>query len=165
MPDGVCGAECADGTPCQHPAGSCPVPSHSDPDADNHGRPAAFDDEWRREVLYDAVGIGMKITHQAGIAQVSENTLRRALCCIDTPSDPVLTADEPCDFCRGYVRAHSEGAMKTLQNCKDEFIASATFGYKKTEGREVTGADGGPIAVEFNETVHDTDWEPPADTE
>jgi hypothetical protein len=37
----ICGAECTDGTPCQNPAGSCPVPSHSDPDAENpHGRPS-----------------------------------------------------------------------------------------------------------------------------
>lgn len=39
MSDDVCGAECVDGSPCQHPADSCPVPSHSDPDAENpHGR-------------------------------------------------------------------------------------------------------------------------------
>lgn len=36
MSDGdLCGAECVDGSACRHPAGSCPVPSHSDPDAEN----------------------------------------------------------------------------------------------------------------------------------
>lgn len=149
MGDGdICGAECVDGTPCEHPAGSCPVPSHSDPDAENpHGRPKAFDDEWRRDALYRAAGMGMHLYHQAGFAQVSENTVRRALCCVETPREPALTTDDPCDFCKGYVRAHSEGALETLENCDDEFIASATYGYSKTEEREYSGPDGGPLEV------------------
>lgn len=28
----ICGAECVDGSDCTHPAGSCPVPSHTDED-------------------------------------------------------------------------------------------------------------------------------------
>jgi hypothetical protein len=40
----VCGAECADGTPCQHPSGSCPVPDHEDTDDEGDGP------SWRYQV-------------------------------------------------------------------------------------------------------------------
>jgi len=137
----ICGAETADGTPCQHPAGSCPHPAHSDPDVDNpQGRPEGNtlrDDPDARERLYEATELGLNVTHRASMAGVSPDTLRRALCCVETPRKPDLTVAEPCDFCAGYARAHAEGAQEVLAECRPEFRASASFGYSETERREV----------------------------
>jgi len=146
MTDDICGAECGDGTPCQHPAGSCPVPSHTDPDAENpHGRPSSFDED-KKEAIYAAVGSGLRVGHVAAAAGVSARTLRRWTCCIDDLSDAVPD-DDPCDFCRGYARAHADGAREVLEECRPEFRASASYGYNKTEGREVSGEDGGPLMI------------------
>jgi hypothetical protein len=156
--DDICGAECADETPCQHPAGSCPVASHSDPNAENAGRPAAFDDERRRELVLTAVRAGLTIADQAAHAKVHPKTLRRRLCCVETPSEPSLTTEQPCQFCRDYVHAHGDGAIQVLEQCRPEFRASASFGYHKTEGREVSGEGGGPVEVTFTEEVVETSW-------
>jgi hypothetical protein len=37
--------------------------------------------------------------------------------------------------------------MEVLQECKPEFRASASFGYVKTEAKELTGEDGDAINV------------------
>jgi transposase-like protein len=60
--DNICGAECLDGSKCQHPAGSCPVASHSESDAENQqGRPSKLT-EGRQEniavMLEDGHSIG-----------------------------------------------------------------------------------------------------------
>jgi len=62
MSDDICGAECLDGTQCQHPAGSCPIASHSDADAENNqGQPSKLT-EGRQEniavMLEDGHSIG-----------------------------------------------------------------------------------------------------------
>lgn len=159
-----CGAETTTGSPCQNPAGDngrCWVPGHNpDDDEENpHGRPPAIDEE-NREAVYGAARLGMKIKHQAAAAGVSPDTLRRHACCLETLREPELTTDDPCDFCRGYARAHSEGAQEVLQDCRPEFVASATFGYSETSEREVqhTGAGGGPIEVQFSEEVVETPY-------
>jgi hypothetical protein len=143
----LCGAECVDGSACQHPAGSCPVPSHSDPSAEDPGRPAAFDDERKRELVLTAVRAGLKVEDQAGHAQVHPDTLRRALCCVKTPSNPTLTTEDPCPFCEDYVHAHSSGALRVLEECRPEFRASASFGYVKQEKHEHVGEGGGPLMI------------------
>jgi hypothetical protein len=94
-----------------------------------------------------AVGQGLKIRDQAALAGVAPNTLRRALCCVETPSNPELTP-EPCEFCRNYAQAHANGAREVLNDCRPEFIASASYGYVKEEKRQVTGEDGGALEVE-----------------
>lgn len=140
MSDDVCGHVTADGSPCQNPVtdgDSCWLPSHGG-DADNDGgRPRKFDDEQTRQRVLVAVGQGLKIEHQAGLAGVSPDTLRRALCCVETPRDPSLN-DEPCQFCENYARAHANGAREVLQECRPEFIASASYGYVKEEKRELS---------------------------
>jgi transposase-like protein len=168
----ICGAETA-GTdePCQNPAGEngrCWIPTHQPGAVDDvenpNGRPSALNQE-TKEAIYAAVGSGLKVAHVAAAAGVSAQTLRRWTCCIDDLGEAVPD-DDPCNFCEGYAQAHAEGAREVLEECRPEFRASASFGYNKTEGRELTGEGGGPVAVEFNETVHETDWEPPtADSE
>jgi endonuclease YncB( thermonuclease family) len=149
MTDETCGYETVAGTPCQHDAtesdGRCWQHTDSD-DADPGGRPRAFDDEQTRQRVLVAAGQGLKIRDQANLAGVSTETLRRRLCCIETPSEPDLDPD-PCEFCGNYARARANGAREVLQECRPEFVASASFGYVKEEKRELTGEDGGAIEV------------------
>ena len=147
-----CGYKKDDGTPCELPNsrsdGRCHHHTTVDAERQRQGRPKLLDDERKQQIIYTAVNSGLTIEHQANLAQVSPDTLRRALCCVETPRTPELTTEEPCDFCEGYAQAHARGAMQVLDECRPEFRASATFGYVKEEKRQVTGKDGGPLEVE-----------------
>ena len=137
-----CSYPTAEDTPCQHPTtedgdpGRCWIPSHNDEEGD-FGRPRLLDDERKQQIIYTAVNSGLSVEHQANLAQVNPNTLRRALCCVETPRTPEITVDEPCDFCKGYAQAHARGAMSVLDECRPEFRASASFGYVKEEKRQL----------------------------
>ena len=154
MSDDTCGHPTADGTPCKHPTTDdgdpdrCWEDSHNDAptESGSSGRPRAFDDEQTRQRVLVAVGQGLKVEHQASLAGVSPNTLRRALCCVDTPRNPSLDAD-PCEFCRNYAQAHANGAREVLNDCRPEFVASASYGYVKQEKHQHTGDGGGPVEV------------------
>jgi len=155
MERATCGYETAAGTPCQHPTTDdgdpdrCWIDSHNGDattDAGQGGRPREFDDEQTRQRVLVAVGQGLKVRDQAALAGVSPKTLRRALCCVETPRNPALDPD-PCEFCRNYAQAHANGAREVLNDCRPEFIASASYGYVKEERRQVTGEDGGPLEV------------------
>lgn len=151
MGDDTCGHETAKGTPCQHPVtegDSCWIPSHGG-NADNHGRPKLLDDPQTRQRILVAVGQGLKVCDQAALAGISPDTLRRGLCCVETPRQPELDSN-PCDFCADYAQAHANGAREVLQDCRPEFVASASYGYVKEEKRELehSGPDGeSPIMV------------------
>jgi len=150
MTDELCGYETPNG-PCQNPAtegDSCWIESHG---GHTHTRPKKLkgdtdEQERRRQILFSVAGDGLKLEHQAALAGVSTDTVRRALCCVKTPRAPKLTED-PCDFCGNYARAHARGAREVLSDCKPEFVASASYGYTKTEKREVTGEGGGGIVI------------------
>jgi hypothetical protein len=154
MSDDTCGYPTAKDTPCQHPttddgdADRCWVGSHNDAstDAGQGGRPRAFDDEQTRQRVLVAVGQGLKVRDQAALAGVSPDTLRRALCCVDSPREPALDPD-PCEFCANYAQAHANGAREVLNDCRPEFVASASYGYVERERTELTGEDGGPVDV------------------
>jgi len=164
MTDELCGYETPNG-PCQNPAtegDSCWIESHGG-HASGHGQPKKLkgdsdEQERRRQILFAVAGDGLKVHHQASLAGVSTETLRRSLCCVENPSDPRLDED-PCDFCGNYARARARGAREVLSDCKTEFVASASYGYTKTEKREVTGEGGGPLELNVNETVVETDYE------
>ena len=168
MTDDTCGHPTANGGECQHPttddgdSDRCWVDSHNDADTDagQGGRPRLLDDERKQQIIYTAVNSGLTIEHQANLAQVSPDTLRRALCCVETPRTPELTTEDPCEFCEGYAQAHARGAMQVLDECRPEFRASATFGYVKQEKHQHTGDGGGPIGVTSDVvTVTETDDE------
>lgn len=75
----ICGAECADGSDCQHPAGSCPVASHSDPDAENNqGRPSKLTDE-RQEIIVSWIRDLRDLTSAANKADLTYRTVRNWL--------------------------------------------------------------------------------------
>jgi len=154
----TCGYPTADDTPCQHPTtddgnpNRCWEDSHNDAPTNSgqSGRPKALDDEQTRQRVLVAVGQGLKVEHQAGLAGVSPDTLRRYLCCVETPRNPTLDSD-PCEFCENYAQAHANGAREVLQDCSPEFIASASYGYIKEEKRQHTGEDGGSIVIDYGD--------------
>lgn len=163
--DDICGAECADGTPCEHPAGSCPVSSHNDPDAENgQGRPSKFTDDRAQ----DAIAAARNGLSKAGCeraAGVGDGTLNNWL-----ESDPSFAdADgEERQFLRAFRRARKAGENTLIEgglyddgvdSSMAKFLLASSFDYKKTEQREVTGEGGGPVEVELNETIVETDYE------
>jgi len=71
----VCGAECVDGSECQHPAGSCPVPSHSDPDASNpQGRDHLLTPN-RHEIVVETIRDVEPLTSAAERAGIDRETI------------------------------------------------------------------------------------------
>jgi len=159
----ICGAECVDGSQCQNPHDSCPVPSHSDPTAENpHGRDFAIDKSDHDDIL-QAAREGFSKAGCARAAGVDEKSLHR-----------YLEADEHEDFRRSFTRARHEGERvlvkgalydepeerkkneRTVNAQHARFILSTSFDYIKTEKKEITGEDGGALDVVINEeTVED----------
>jgi len=139
--DDICGHPTADGSPCQHTttedgdSDRCWVPSHNG-NSDDFGRTKVLDDPERRQMIFDAAEAGLHVGHQAAAAGVSRKTLQRYACCIDDLSEPILDPDG-CDFCRSYATAHANGAREVLEDCSSEFRASASFGYTRTEKKEL----------------------------
>jgi len=133
MTEDICGAECTDGTPCEHPAGSCPVPSHSDQDADNpQGRDFSLSEE-DHETILQAARDGKSKSGCARAAGVSHTELRRYL-------------DAHEQFRSAFRRARGRGEEKLIEgglydddvdSSMAKFLLSSSFDYTKTEKREV----------------------------
>lgn len=133
MTDDICGAECADGSPCEHPAGSCPVPSHSNEATDNpQGRDFALGEEDHDDVL-EAASQGKSVRGCARAAGVSHSQLRRYL-------------DAHEDFRSSFERARARGESELIKGgLRDEdvdssfakFLLASSFDYTKKEKREV----------------------------
>jgi len=164
MTDDICGAPCDDDTPCQHPAGSCPVASHSDADAENNqGRDFAIDESNHDDIL-EAAREGLSESGCARAAGVSWQALDRYLDAYDEFRSAFTRARA-----QGEQRIVREGLNGDVETSMAKFLLSSSFDYVKAEKREVdathehSGPDGGPMQIEFNETVVDTAWEPPED--
>jgi len=140
MSDEVCGAECADGTPCQHPP-NCPVPSHSDPDAENpQGRPSKLDD--RRDDILAGARQGMTMEGCARLAGVSKDTLYRWI-------------DEYPEFSDALNRARAQGELQHLQSVNDagsRFVLERSFGYTKSQEIEHSGEVDVEVEADFSDT-------------
>jgi len=150
MSNDICGHEdTTTGHPCQHPAGSCPVPSHNDSDAENpQGRDFAIDASDHEDIL-QAAREGFSKAGCARAAGVDEKSLQR-----------YLKANENADFRRAFMRARHRGERELLRApLRDDpqnpvnvdgqharFLLSTSFEYVKTEKRELehsgTGEDG-----------------------
>lgn len=167
MTDDICGAECVDGSECQHPAGSCPVPSHADGDAENpQGSPSTFTDEDARL----AIGAARKGKSESGIERevgVGEGTIYGDGGWVDQELTYVDENGQERDFSRALRRARSEGEDGWIREGRGEngdssfakFMLASSYDYKKTEKREHTGEGGGPVEISINETVVETDYE------
>lgn len=149
MTDDICGAECADGTPCEHPAGSCPVPSHSDPDAENpHGRPSAYTDD-RAAAAVKAARQGKSKSGAARAASVDRATLDRWL-------------DAHPDFRAEFTRARAQGETRLFEaaiGADDEldaqgarFLLSTSFDYHERTEVEHSGEVDVEVEADFSDT-------------
>jgi hypothetical protein len=156
MSKNICGAECVDGSPCQHPADSCPVPSHADPSADNpQGRDFAIDEDDHEDIL-QAAREGFSKAGCARAAGVDEKSLQR-----------YLEAGENANFRRAFMRARHKGERELLRaplrdNPQDpvdvdgqhaRFLLSTSFEYVKTEKRELEHSgegDDGEILIDLD---------------
>jgi hypothetical protein len=151
MTDDVCGAETTgDGSPCQHPAGSCPVPSHSNPDAENpHGRDFAIGEDDREDIL-EAARMGKSERGCARAAGVSSwAQLNRYL-------------DAHPDFRSAFERARATGETHYIREGADpsgdvdpsfaKFMLSSSYGYAEKQEREHSGEMNVNHEADFSDT-------------
>jgi len=132
----ICGAECNDGSDCQHPAGACPV--HAT-DAAAPGRPSTLDDH--KDDILRGAREGMTLAGCARIAGIDESTLHRWINKYD-------------DFRKSLKRARAQGELRHLESVNDagsRFILERSFGYTKTEKREIEHeGDGVQVIADFS---------------
>lgn len=142
----VCGYERPNGELCQNPpteGNSCWIAEHGG-SVENLGRPSTLEDH--RDDILTGAREGMTIEGCARIDGVDESTLHRWI-------------DKYEEFCKSLKRARAQGERKHLQSVNDpgsRFILERSFGYVKTEKREISGEGGGPISVSLNETIVET---------
>jgi len=144
MTKDTCGHPTAQGTPCQHPATDgtpCWLHEHGG-DANPSGRPSLLNDH-EDDVLAGARQ-GMTLEGCARLAGVAEKTLYAW----------IKKNDE---FRKALKRARAHGELQHLQSVNDsgsQFILERSFGYVKTEKRELehsgTGEDG-KIVIDWDD--------------
>ena len=73
--------------------------------------------------------------------------------------------DDAEDFRASFAQARSRGETELIvgglrdgdvDSSFAKFLLASSYGYKKTEKREVTGGGGGPVEIELNETIVET---------
>jgi AcrR family transcriptional regulator len=131
MSDDICGAETTSDKPCQNPAGedgSCWIPSHNDPDAENpHGRPSKLED--RREDIMEAAERGLTLEGIARAAGVGVSTLREWR----TKHD---------DFSAALKRARARAEVDLIEDASAEFVLERSYDYTKSQEVELSGEVG-----------------------
>jgi hypothetical protein len=125
--DDTCIATKNDGDPCTYTAkyddGKCGI--HTDETDTGPGRPAEIDNH--EDEILDGARKGMTLEGCARLAGVDESTLYRYL-------------DRNDEFRKSLKRARAQGELKHLESVDDngsQFILERSFGYVKTEKREV----------------------------
>jgi hypothetical protein len=153
--DDVCGYPTAKGTPCQHPttddgdADRCYIDAHNEADTESGdpGRDWSIDEADHDDIL-EAAELGASKAGCARAAGVEKSVLHRYLNAHD-------------EFRNAFARARARGEQRLLRGplIGDDagpdmdgqharFILSTSFEYAKTERKELTGEDGGPVEVE-----------------
>jgi len=160
--DDICGAACVDGSPCQHPAGSCPVPSHSDPDAENpHGRDSKLTKQ-RQEDIAAAIEDGKSIRSAARMAGISPQTFHSWMSRGETQDEGIYR-----DFLDRIARAKGHGEDKYFNTvwemAKEDgdhrFLASLMKQrYPESWGETETGVDSDAPVINLPESVTEQ-WE------
>lgn len=171
MSDGQCGEIKGNGEPCEYDAkyadGKCGI--HSDIPDTSQGQPTKFTDERARAAIA-AAKFGKSKRGCERAAGVGEGTLNNWLDQGHTFTDK---NGQVASFFRAFAQARAQGESQCIENARREdgdasfekFMLASSYDYKKTEQREVTGEDGGPVAIEFNEEVVETPWSEENDTE
>jgi hypothetical protein len=144
MTDDICGAECGDGSECEHPAGSCPIASHGDEGAEN-AQGVASKLEESRDAVFQAARQGATIAGCARAAGVDESTLYRWL-------------DKHDEFAEEFRKARSDGELRHIDNVNDrgsQFLLERSYGYTKSQEIEHSGDGLGDVHVSFTDDEDD----------
>lgn len=159
VPRAVCGStDTATGEPCQRPMGwgtdsdLGPCRDHRGP-----GRPSSFTRADARTVLA-AARAGKSKAGCARAAGIGEATLARWL-----DADPPMGNGEGFHTAFRKARAEAEALLvrgplerpDEVDGQMARFLLATSFGYRKTERTEHTGADGGPIRTEATDEERD----------
>jgi len=148
MTEETCIATKNDGDPCEYAAsyddGKCGI--HTD-EKDNIGRPSEV--EKHTDDILIGARQGMTMQGLARLAGVDESNLYRYL-------------DRNPEFRKSLKRARAQGELKHLQSVNDrgsQFLLERSFGYVKTEKRELehAGDGGGALEVALRREVVDGD--------
>jgi len=145
MSDELCGFEKDDGEPCQLPAsqddGRCHHHTDIEGERANGGRPSKLD-EYGDQIL-QAAKQGMALNGCARIAGVDESTLHR-------------WKNKYEDFAEDLRRARAQGELKHIQSVNEngsQFLLERSFGYTKTEKREVDAEHTHDASEQYAELV------------
>ena len=125
----TCNATKNDGDPCEYAAkyedGKCGIHTDHNPRQDPGGRPSLLD-EYEDDIMVGARQ-GMTLEGCARLAGVDESTLHRWI-------------NDNEDFRKSLKRARAQGELKRIQTVNESgsrFILERSFGYVKTEKREL----------------------------
>ena len=136
----TCNATKNDGNPCEYDAkyddGKCGIHSEHNERQDPGGRPSLLD-EYEDDIMIGARQ-GMTLEGCARLAGVAEKTLHSWI-------------NNNEEFRKSLKRARAQGELKHLQSVNDrgsQFLLERSFGYVKTEKREIMGEDGGAVKVD-----------------
>jgi hypothetical protein len=137
MTNTVCGEPRSDGDPCQWDVDAKgPCPFHGDGDSPDNGRPTKLEDT--KEDILDAAREGLTLEGIARVAGIGVSTLRE-------------WRTENDDFSAALRRARAEAERELIQDVDPEFVLERSYGYMKTEKREITGEDGGGLTLNLND--------------
>ena len=136
----TCNATKNDGDPCEYAAkyedGKCGIHTDHNPRQDPGGRPSLLD-EYEDDIMIGARQ-GMTLEGCARLAGVAEKTLHSWI-------------NNNEEFRKSLKRARAQGELKHLQTVNDrgsQFLLERSFGYVKTEKREIMGEGGGAVKVD-----------------
>jgi transposase-like protein len=150
MTEDICGAECADGSPCElgttQPDDKCHL--HTAHDPSHVGRDKIEPTDTRREQALEAAEDGLSMGGCARAAGVSKDTLYRWL-----DEHP----DFSTDFARARARAEKDLARDALQEEVNprmaQFLLARAFDYTERQEIEHDGEiDTGNIVIDFSDT-------------
>jgi hypothetical protein len=129
MTDDTCDAVKNDGDPCEYAAkyddGKCGIHTDKNPRQDPGGRPSLLE-EYEDDIMVGARQ-GMTLEGCARLAGVAEKTLHSWI-------------NNNEEFRKSLKRARAQGELKRLQTVNESgsrFILERSFGYTKTEKREL----------------------------
>ena len=130
----TCNATKNDGDPCEYAAkyedGKCGIHTDHNPRQDPGGRPSLLD-EYEDDIMIGARQ-GMTLEGCARLAGVAEKTLHSWI-------------NNNEEFRKSLKRARAQGELKRIQTVNESgsrFILERSFGYTKTEKRELSTPDG-----------------------
>lgn len=127
MTEDICGVPTGpdgEGSPCQNPpteADHCWIESHGG-DVSGHGRPSKLEEY--EDAILEAAREGLTYEGIARVAGIGVSTLHE-------------WRDEHPDFSESLERARSVAERDLIQDVDAEFVLERSFGYVKTEKREV----------------------------